>query len=326
MGLLASCPASKGPQLAARICQRLDIAHYTFDMVDEFEHEVVLPFIKEYVSGRTPNPCLVCNRAMKFGHLLRKASEVGAGYIATGHYARIAGGGSGKEGLSSGGSRYLLLRALDRTKDQSYVLYGLTQDVLGRTMFPLGRLTKGQVRQVARDAGLPSAIEPESQEICFVTGKTYREFLLERGIKFEPGPILDTSGKVLGSHRGLPLYTIGQRKGLGLGGTLSTLYVVDIDAPGNALVVGGRSEAYSGGCIVADLNLIASDALSELVRGTCMVRYRARETRATMKPAGDGSSAVVEFEAPQFAVTPGQALVFYQDEAVYGGGVIARRL
>lgn len=310
---------AKACDMAAAVCKELKIPHYVFDMASEFQNEVILPFIRAYTSGLTPNPCLGCNRIMKFGHLLNKAQQIGAGRLATGHYARVV----------QGGSRYLLFRGFDRGKDQSYALHGLSQEALSKTVFPLGELTKTEVRDIAGKWGLSSADNPESQEICFVTSKTYREFLKAQGAVFKPGPILDSFGNVLGTHEGLPMYTVGQRRGLGLAKTpkskIGPFYVVDLDVKENAVIVGSREEAHSRGCVVDNVNLISADVLTEPVTGTCMVRYRGEETDAVMKPAGQGVTEVI-FSKPQFAVTPGQALVFYQGEMVFGGGIISRRI
>jgi len=384
---------------AQKVCHSLGIPHYTINLVEEFETEVILPFILDYGSGRTPNPCLLCNTRLKLGHLLKRAREIGADYLATGHYARagrfladgtfvdnhnLVGeshsleGSERSEGLRDcksidgpdpsgkaesgykpapakvrGGAtdgRIFLLRGKDKTKDQSYALYGLTQGLLSSAMFPLGSLAKKEVREIAAKEGLPTATRPESQELCFITQGTYRTFLAERGVPVEPGPILDTSGRVRGRHRGIPFYTIGQRKGLGVAST-RPLYVVDIDAGRNAVIVGEREEAYSGGAYIEAVNLIACDTLESPVQGTCMVRYRGKEVLATMMPVppekgaaggtgleeahlkdvssihdwAKGKTALVRFEEPQFAVTPGQALVFYQGDVVFGGGIISRR-
>lgn len=342
MKLLVNPPSVAGPrpcctlemaQNAARVCQSLGIPHYTLNLVEEFEAEVILPFIQMYEKGETPNPCLMCNSSIKFGHLLRKAMEIDAEYLATGHYVRAGVVEDGKllenhlrvepGGEVQGSGRVLLFRGKDNSKDQSYALYGLTQDMLSRAMFPLGDFHKTQTREIAAKARLLTAETPESQEICFVTQGTYRDFLASRGIQTEPGLIMDTSGKVLGRHHGLSFYTIGQRKGLGVSAG-HPLYVVEIDREKNLLIVGERNEAYSRGAHVKNVNIIAKEGLKTPEKGTCMVRYRGTEVPATMNPLGRPSEAYVEFDRPQFAVTKGQALVFYQGEMVFGGGLISQ--
>lgn len=311
----AACCTLEMAEDAMRVCHSLGIPHYTINFVDEFEEDVIVPFVREYSLARTPNPCLECNRIMKFGHLLRKAREIGCEFIATGHYARV-----------ETRPRALLMRGIDRGKDQSYALYPLTQDELSRTLLPLGGLTKEEVREIARKANLKTAEKPESQEICFVS-TSYREFLAERGIEPEPGPIVDTTGRTVGRHIGLPFYTVGQRRGLGIAAG-EPLYVVDLDVRSNTVVVGKRSEAYSRGCLVENLNLIAEPVLNEPVHGTCMVRYRGAEVEAVLEPVEDPAepcSARIRFESPLFAVTPGQAAVLYQGDLVYGGGIIVSR-
>jgi len=336
-----ACCSLEITENAKKVCFRLGIPHYTIDLVEEFEENVIFPFIRDYVHGKTPNPCLLCNSKIKFGRLLRKAREIGAEYLATGHYVRAGRFDSSKKfwenheialpKLDNFTSRVFLLRGKYRPKDQSYALYGLTQEMLAHAMFPLGSLTKEKVRKIAKEKGLVTAEKTESQEICFVTEGSYRTFLAERGVKVEPGPILDTSGKILGKHRGIAFYTIGQRKGLGIGGG-EPLYVVNIDVGKNQIIVGKREEAYSKGAYLEEVNLIAQPELESVVKGTCMVRYRGKEVSATLMPEKEGkdgqdrSRALVMFDEPQFAVTPGQALVFYQGDMVYGGGVISRRI
>lgn len=331
-GAVTPCCTAEMARDAAGVCHRLGVLHYTVNMTEAFEKEVIVPFVKDYTSGKTPNPCITCNRKMKFGHLLRKAREMGADYVATGHYVRAVRRQDDVlvdtfQNPRADGGRTYLLRGRDRSKDQSYALYGLTQDMLSHSMFPLGNLTKREVREMARQAGFSAADQPDSQEICFVSRSGYRKFLSDRGVHPEPGPIIDTSGKQVGKHLGLPFYTVGQRRGLGLeAGT--ALYVVALDVSRNALIVGTKGEAYSGGCWVKDLNLIAAQHLDGPVDGTCMVRYRGKETAAQMRPCEfetpSGAEAEVDFQTSQFAVTPGQALVFYQGNLVYGGGVISQ--
>jgi len=335
----APCCTLEMAEDARRICSEMGVPHYTINLVSEFEEAVIEPFTASYSAGRTPNPCLECNKAMKFGHLLRKAREIGASYVATGHYARagkmVDGEWMDNSDLVLAGSpgavpgRALLLRGVDASKDQSYALYSLTQDELSHAMFPLGALTKKEVRRIAAEAGLVTAEKPESQEICFIPG-SYRDFLESRGIGSRPGDMVDTSGKVVGRHLGIPFYTVGQRRGLGVAGG-KPLYVVDLDVTNNVVVVGTREEAHSSGCLIEELNLIAAPSLDEPVAGTCMVRYRGKESPAIMSRSGEGGAAAagkarIDFQTPQFAVTPGQAAVLYQGEQVFGGGVIVARV
>ncbi len=340
-GAPAPCCTAETARDAAAVCFRLGVPHYTINLVKEFESGVVAPFVGDYASGRTPNPCLLCNSLMKFGHLIKKARQIGADYLATGHYARavraapgggwienhiaLSGESEGGSGTGVGMGRAYLLRGRDASKDQSYALYGLSQDALRHSMFPLGSLTKTEVRAIAHEAGLATADRPESQEICFVSGDSYREFLAQRGVTARPGAIEDTSGKIVGRHLGLSFYTIGQRRGVGAQAGKAA-YVVALDTSRNVVVVGDRKEAFSDGCRVADLNLIAADSLSGPVEGTCTVRYRGQEVPAVMTPGADGKDVEVMFTSPLFAVTPGQALVFYQGEMVYGGGIISDAL
>ena len=300
---------------ARRVAAVLGIPHYVLNFRDLFEETVIADFCSEYALGRTPNPCLVCNRVIKFGALLRKARELGASFVATGHYARVTGD------PSSG--RRLLLKGLDPRKAQSYALYMLTQEQLGAAVFPLGEMRKTEVRRLAARLGLPTADKPESQEICFVTSGDYRDFLRRRAAGFgRPGPILGTRGNVLGMHEGLPFYTVGQRRGLGVARG-RPLYVIDIDPARNALVVGTAAEAERREFAIAHANFIPFDRLSGPIRVTCKIRYRASEAPATVEPLDDGR-AFVRLDTPQRGVTPGQSAVFYDGDVVVGGGIIVR--
>jgi tRNA-specific 2-thiouridylase len=273
---------------------------------------VVDYFVAEYAAGRTPNPCVICNRFIRFGLLLERALAVGATFIATGHYARVR----------RVGTRYQLLRGLDAHKDQSYFLHALTQAQLAHVCFPVGELTKTEVRAIARRRGLPVAEQPESQDLCFLADGDYRRFLAQRSPHlFRPGDIRDTSGRVLGQHQGLPAYTIGQRKGLGLTAP-EPLYVLAIDPTQNALVVGTAQELGQDECRVEKMHYVSGQSPTDAFRATAQIRYRARASEVTVTPLPH-ETARVRFDSPQRDITPGQFLVLYDDEVVLGGGTIA---
>ncbi len=291
----------------------LGIAHVVFDATDAFGRCVVAPFAEAYVSGRTPNPCVECNRTVKFGVLLQKALELGMDRIATGHYARIEYDGAS--------GRYLLKKSADVNKDQTYVLYTLSQEQLGRSLFPLGGLRKDEARALVSARGLLNADRKESQDICFIPDGDYGAYLEKTlGVQSPPGPFVGTDGRVLGEHRGLIRYTVGQRRGLGLSADRPK-YVVKKDAAANAVVVGDEAELYADVMTVGDLNLIAAEKLSGPVRATVKTRYSQREAPATLTPSDDRTLSV-RFDAPQRAVTPGQSAVFYWGDVVLGGGKI----
>ena len=294
---------------AARCAAVLGIPHRTVDLRGTFRREVMDAFAAEYRAGRTPNPCVLCNRAVKFGAMLRLALEAGFDGVATGHYARI----------EEAGGRFLL-RASPTEKDQSYMLYSLSQEQLGRAVLPLAELSKSEVRALAREAGLPAAQKPESQDICFVPDGDYAGFLSRfAGEPFTPGDFVDTEGNVLGRHGGLARYTVGQRKGLGAFGR--PMYVVSLDAAHNRVVVGPEGSQYRGTCTVSGVNWIPWDAPPGPLRCRAKIRYRAPAAPCTVTPLADGR-ARVEFEEPQRSVTPGQSAVFYDGSLVLGGGVI----
>ena len=300
---------------ARRVANALGIPYYVLNFRENFQEKVIDYFIREYSRGRTPNPCIACNRHVKFETLLRKAMGLGADYIATGHYARIE--------RDPDRGRYLLKKSLDDTKDQTYALYNLTQEQLARTLMPLGDYRKTETRRLARDLGLPVADKPDSQEICFVIDNDYKRFMAEKAPEaVEPGPILDTAGHRLGTHEGIPFYTIGQRKGLGLAAG-KPLYVVDIDPERNAVVVGDAGEVWSDHLLAEDLNWISIPSLEGPLEVGAKIRYTAREAPTTVTPAG-GGKVRVDFVEPQRAVTPGQAVVFYRGDEVVGGGTIVR--
>lgn len=305
---------------ARRVAEMLGIPHCVVNFREQFARQVIDYFVEEYLRGRTPNPCVACNRYIKFALLLERARALGADYLATGHYARI--------GYARERKRYLLLRASDLEKDQTYVLYTLTQDQLARIMFPLGRLTKREVRKTAREAGLPVAEKPESQEICFIPQGDYRWFIsryvAERKGRLEPGPILDRQGRVLGRHRGLAYYTIGQRRGLGLASG-KRLYVVELDPRRNAVVVGEEPDLLNRRLISSGNNIIAWESLERRLEVEAKIRYTSAAAPAFIEPRPAGR-VLVEFAEPQRAITPGQAVVFYEGEVVVGGGTIEKVL
>lgn len=308
-----ACCTLSAVEDARRVADRLGIAHYCLNFRDIFNEKVVANFVAEYRRGRTPNPCVRCNDYVKFEAVLRKARAMGADFVATGHYARIE--------HDPGAGRYLLRRGSDPRKDQSYVLYVLTQDELAHTLLPLGHLEKQQTRDLARRLGLRVADKAESQEICFVVDGDYGHFLERVAPEVvRPGPVVDLDGREVGAHRGIAFYTLGQRRGLGIGGG-EPLYVVDIDASRNALVVGPEEALYRDEVLADEVNLISRPALDEPIRVQAKVRYRmpAAEGWAS-QPAAD--RLLVRFDRPQRAITPGQSLVCYEDDVVVGGGTV----
>ncbi|HWR41132.1 MAG TPA: tRNA 2-thiouridine(34) synthase MnmA [Patescibacteria group bacterium] len=302
---------------ARRVADKLGIPYYVLNFRDLFQETVVDYFIREYAAGRTPNPCIACNRHLKFEAFLKKAQALGAQYVATGHYAQIRRAASGE--------RLLLCKGIDASKDQSYALYHLTQNTLQHFLFPLGGYTKVQTREMAREWGLAVADKPDSQEICFIPDDDYKGFLKERVPEaMVPGNIVDLRGQVLGRHQGLPLYTVGQRKGLGLAAG-HPLYVIALNTERNELVVGGNEEVFAEGLIAGDLNFITMDRLTEAMPVLAKIRYSAPPAPAMLNPLPDGRVSVL-FSSPQRAVTPGQSVVFYDDDIVIGGGIIVKGL
>ncbi|MFH1169831.1 MAG: tRNA 2-thiouridine(34) synthase MnmA [Chloroflexota bacterium] len=298
---------------ARQVAYRLGIPHYVIDLRGVFEEKVIADFCREYSQGRTPNPCVRCNQHIKFGALWQKAAGLGADFIATGHYARI------EKSESTG--RYLLKKGLDQRKDQSYFLYALTQQQMGRTLFPVGALTKDRVREIAGQLGLPVAHKPASQEICFIPDGDYAGFIREHIPQTsQPGPILDGAGGLLGSHRGILSYTIGQRQGLGVSAK-EPLYVTSIDTGRNAVVVGSREMAYSDRLTASGLNWIARPELPARIKAR--IRHRHPEAEAELTDLGT-DKVLVKFTQPQLAITPGQAVVFYDNDTVIGGGTIEK--
>ena len=297
---------------ARRVAAILDIPFYTIDVKEMFRSEVVQAFLDGYARGLTPNPCLVCNRQIKWGYLLEHARALGADYLSSGHYARKQIGPDGREEL---------LRAVDHAKDQSYVLHVLTQERLAQALFPVGDYSKPEIRELARKFNLPTADRAESQDLCFLGGQDYREFIRRNAPQIaQPGSIQDRSGKTLGEHQGLAYYTIGQRKGLGIPSTVP-MYVLSKDAATNTLIVGLETELGSRELTVSEVNWISGAAPVEPLRLQVKTRYTAREAWAIITPQESGRVDVC-FEEPQRDLTPGQAAVFYDGEVVLGGGLI----
>ncbi len=299
---------------ARAVCRRLGIRHYVLNMRDEFEQAVISYFVDEYAQGRTPNPCIACNQAIKFSLLLAKVTALGIDGLATGHYARV--------GRDEASGRHLLLRGRDGQKDQSYVLYGLTQSQLARVRFPVGDLSKEETRQFAREWGLTVAEKPDSQEICFVPRGSYTDVVARfHPEAMRPGPILDGHGRVVGEHQGIARYTIGQRRGLGVTAG-APLYVVGLDPARNAVIVGNEDDLLCVELVAGNVNWIAVPSLDAARPVTVRLRHASRDVDATAVPGSTSSEVVVRFARPQRAAAPGQAVAFYDGERVLGGGVV----
>ncbi|WP_019552996.1 tRNA 2-thiouridine(34) synthase MnmA [Propionispira raffinosivorans] len=309
------CCSLKAVDDARRVAEIIGIPHYVMNFRDMFQKTVVDYFLDEYVHGRTPNPCIACNRYVKFEGLLQRCREIGADYVATGHYAKI------EQDEHSG--RYLLRKGIDVLKDQSYALYHLNQKSLQHFMMPLGTYTKVETRELAEEFNLPVAHKPDSQEICFVPNDDYKAYLEDKVPQaLQPGNIVDLQGNVLGRHKGVPLYTIGQRKGLGIAAK-TPLYVVELNLKQHLVVVGEDKDTFTNGLIANDMNWITIDELKDPMQVMAKVRYGNKEGAALISPLKDGLVKVV-FDKPQRAVTPGQSVVFYENDSVVGGGNIVR--
>jgi len=304
---------------ARRVAETLRIPYYVVNQEDRFERDVVRPFVEEYLSGRTPIPCSLCNNHLKFDQLLIVAQQIGADALATGHYARVE--------FDQERSRWLLKRPADRSKDQTYFLFGLTQEQLSRTLFPLGEMTKPEVRELARHHGLALAEKPDSQEICFVPGGDYKNFLdaylAEQGdaLPDTTGELVTSDGSVIGEHNGIHHFTVGQRKGLGVA-TGSPLYVIQIKGDTRQVVVGNQEDLYSKTMRVRKINLISVAELGAPMRVQVKIRHRHEPASALIEVSGT-DEMMLTFDQPQRAVTPGQAAVFYDGDVVVGGGWIA---
>src|SRR6202158_637944 len=303
---------------ARRVAETIGIPYYVVNHEERFERDVVRPFVQEYLSGRTPIPCSLCNNHLKFDQLLTVAQQIGAEAVATGHYARVE--------FDEPRGRWLLKRPADHSKDQTYFLFGLTQEQLSRTLFPLGNMTKPEVRELARKHGLALAEKPDSQEICFVPGGDYKRFidayLADQGeaLPDTAGELVTTSGEVIGEHRGIHNFTVGQRKGLGVA-TGSPLYVIQISGADKQVIVGGEENLYFRTLRARRVNLIAVDDLREPMRVAVKIRHRHEPAPAMIERSAD-DEILVTFDQPQRAITPGQAAVFYDGDIVVGGGWI----
>ncbi len=304
---------------ARRVAEQIGIPYYVVNFEQQFEEQVVKPFVAEYLAGRTPVPCTLCNNYIKFDRFLEMADAVGACHIATGHYARIC--------RSAETGRYQLLRALDGTKDQTYFLFGLTQPQLARTLFPLGEMTKPAVRELARSMDLSVAAKGDSQEICFVPNGDYAAFmsayLKDTGVEPERtrGPIVTSSGRTIGQHQGVHHFTVGQRKGLGVA-VGEPLYVISTDAQSQSVVVGGNDELLCKRLSARDVNWISIAGAPEPIRAQVKIRNKHAAAPATLQATSDPTRVEVVFDEPQRAVTPGQGAVFYDGDLVLGGGWI----
>ncbi len=331
-----SCCGLEGVEDARRVAAKLGIKHYVLNFDKHLKDKVIKDFLGEYLTGRTPNPCIRCNQYLKFGELLRKARSLGAKYLATGHYVKKLKTQNSK--LKT--QEYFLKKAKDEKKDQSYFLYRVNQEQLRYLLFPLGNYTKTEVRELARKFDLPTAEKPGSQEVCFIPDNDYRKFLKASGVDADVGGgiIKDIAGNILGKHKGIAYYTIGQREGLNIAKGYP-LYVIKINPEDNSIIVGKKEEAFLNGCIVKDLHLINSyykiasalprndtaETLEKSVVLAVKIRYNHQEILSRVILISKNRAKVI-FSAPQFAVTPGQAAVFYKKDVVVGGGIIEKSL
>ena len=295
---------------AKKVCDVLGIKHFVFDFQEEFKKYVMDYFVNEYINAKTPNPCIACNKHLKFGLMIEKAKELGMDYIATGHYAKI---------IENNGE-YELRMGDSQEKDQSYVLYNLTQEQLKFTLMPLGDYKKEEVRKICEEKGLPVAHKSESMEICFVENDDYKSFIKEySGYTGVPGEIVDTFGNVLGTHQGLVNYTVGQRKGIGAYGR--PMFVLKLDSENNRLILGEKGMEFSDSATAYDVNFLSGIIPKNEFMADVKARYQAKPSKAKITPIGENRVSV-KFDTPQRALTPGQAIVFYDGDKVLGGGTI----
>ena len=304
-----TCCGIEAVEDAQSVAQKLDIPYYLMNFERPFKTHVVDYFTQEYAEGRTPNPCLACNRYVKFDYLLERANALGADYLATGHYARV----------EEDGGLFRLMCAVDGAKDQSYFLYTLGQKELQRVLLPVGGYAKSDIRQIAEDFGLSVADKPDSQEICFIPDNDYRRFVAER-IQAEPGEVVNRAGEVVGGHKGIAYYTIGQRHGLGIGGP-QRMYVTRLDRAQNRVVVGPEEDLYGRQVLAKDVHFVCGEPPGFPLQAAAKIRYKSVASPATLSAVPEG--ILVTFEEPQRALTPGQAIVFYRGDEVMGGGLIA---
>ena len=299
---------------AKKVCEKIDIEHYIFNCENEFKENVVNDFIKCYECGKTPNPCIECNKYLKFGEFYKKAEELKCDYIATGHYAKVE--------YSKKYKQYVLKKSNDEQKDQSYFLYRIPKEILSKIIFPLENYSnKEQIRNIARENDLIVAEKKESQEICFIPDNDYVSFIENNSNnKFKSGNIVNNKGKILGKHNGIINYTVGQRKGLGIS-YKEPLYVVKIDKEKNQVVVGTENELYTNEVIVEGINYLVTELENKEIEVEAKVRYRAKPAKAILYPLENGKAKFI-FQQPQRAITPGQSLVFYKEDIVVGGGKI----
>jgi tRNA-specific 2-thiouridylase len=308
----SSCCSVDDANDARSVADRLDMPFYVFNFTDSFEEQVIDRFISAYERGMTPNPCIDCNRYLKFSRFLKRAADIQCQYIATGHYAQVV----------NENGRYLLKKGLDASKDQSYVLYSMSQDELSRTLFPLGGMEKSEVREIALTHGFINADKPDSQDICFAPDGDYAGFIERHtGKAFEKGKFVDFEGKVLGEHSGIVHYTVGQRKGLGISAE-TPLYVSDVISETNTVVVGTGDKLFKKTLTANDINLISVDKIDASIKISAKIRYRHTEQPATVWQLDDDTIRV-EFDEPQRAITKGQAVVLYDGNTVVGGGTIS---
>lgn len=307
------CCSASAVDDAKKVADKLKIPHYVLNFREEFKKLVIDDFVKEYKNGRTPNPCVRCNRHIKFDLLMKKADELGADFVATGHYAVIV----------KGKKMYELRKSSDKNKDQSYFLYDFSQEALKRTLFPLGKMTKTKTRLLAKKLGLSVADKKDSQEICFIENNNYGAFVSENSAEpIKPGPIYSADGTRLGMHKGIIYYTVGQRKGLGIPFG-KPFYVIKIDPAQNAIIVGEENETLGRSLVAEGFRWTSIDAPADVFTAKAKIRYMNEETEAQIQPL-ENNEVSVSFKKPVKAITPGQSVVLYKNDTVLGGGVICR--